>query len=125
TTTIVLGLLYFVLLVCAFCGSWVAVVGWKNPLDPNLNLSAQWKNFGAIATVITGAISSMMAAILSIYNVSAQAAAAEGLEKVKHVLDKRIPAHGSLYAAAVNYYRALAPLETGNFNFNDVETAET
>lgn len=84
-----------------------------------------WKNFGSAATVGLTAASAVMAAWLSIRNIAVQAKASESLERIKKVLDKRIPAHGDLFAAASSYYRELAPLESGQFDLGRIELAET
>lgn len=76
-----------------------------------------------------------MAAVLSIHNLYAQANTSKeleyaksdiskDLEKVKQILAKDIQAHGDLYAAAMKYYRTLAPLEIGKFDINNIRTAE-
>lgn len=53
-----------------------------------------------------------------------QAAASKDLERMKRAAEHTIPAYRDLYAAALSYYRALAPLEIGEFDLGAVETAE-
>lgn len=84
----------------------------------------EWKSFASTSTVGLTGVSAFLAAVLSIHNASTQAHISQDLEKVKKVLEKGIAAHGDLYAAAINYYRVLAPLDTGDFSLIDVENAE-
>jgi hypothetical protein len=115
-------IVYIVLLIgVLFVSKWLTY-----PKDELSKLTLdQWKNLAAAATIGVTAVSAVMAAWLSIRNVSIQAVTAAELETVKKVLDKRIPSHGDLFGAASFYYRQLAPLETGSFDLSSIELAET
>ena len=81
-------------------------------------------NFVSILAVCFTGVSAFVAAAVSIHNVSVQSQMSQDLEKVKKVLERRITAYADLYAAAMNYYRALAPLDTGDFSLICIEDAE-
>lgn len=126
STTIILFLFYLFLIIGVIVSAWLFVIGQRVPICAPLPPSKEeWENFASVATLGVTSVSAIMAAVLSIRNLAVQARTAKDLVKVQQVLEKRIPAHGDLHAAAINYYRALAPLETGNFSFDDTEVAET
>jgi hypothetical protein len=117
---LIIVLAYAILVASAIGAAWLVTMdhGFAAPAD-------EWKTFASTATVGVTAVSAVMAAWMSIRNLTMQGRISEEVEKVKKVLDKRIPAHGDLYAAAINYYRVLVPLETGHFDVGIVEGAET
>jgi hypothetical protein len=82
------------------------------------------KNFATIAGLGTTAAGALLAALASFINLTAQFKTSKEVERVKKVLEKRIPAYASLFAAAHAYYRLLAPLETGEFNTQAIEVGE-
>ncbi len=112
--------IYIALILLTFYAAWFVtlshVVGWPSPDD--------WKNFYSLAGVGVAAVSGIMGAWASFRNLAAQAKTSLDLERMKKVLEKSIPAYGSLFAAANTYYRALAPLETGSFSLDVIEIAE-
>jgi hypothetical protein len=110
--------LYLLLLIGAVASAALLTLPAKPTVD-------DLKNFGSAGIIGVTAISAVMTAWLSIRNITAQTKASESLERIKMVLDKRIPAHGDLFSAASNYYRELAPLESGQFDVMKVEDAET
>lgn len=105
--------------------SWFVVIGSRPPIGTQPPITTdEIKSYSLTVGVGSTVINSFMTVLISMSNLSKQEKTSQNLEKVKRVLDKRIPAHGDLYAAAINYYRTLAPLETGNFNFSKLEKAE-
>jgi hypothetical protein len=113
--------IYLVLLGGAVWAAW-----WVTTSSPATNPPQDfWKNFGSTATVGVTAVSAFMAAWVSLRNLAVQSRTSVEVERVKRVLDKRVPAHGDLFSAARNYYRLLAPLESGEFNWDSIEGAET
>jgi len=103
------------------------------PGDPSPD---DWKNFYSLVGVGIAAVTGITGVWVSVRNAGKQASLSKeletlkselgrDLERVKAVLEKSIPAYGTLYAAASRYYRSLAPLETGNFNLDVIEDAET
>ncbi len=119
-------LIYLLLITGVTVFTWLIVIGKKSPIGASSTIKAEeWKSFSTMTAVGFTGVSAFMSAILSIQNISEQARISQELEKVKKLLDKGITAYIDLYAAAINYYRILEPLSTGNFNIVDVESAET
>jgi hypothetical protein len=127
--------LYIVFLLVAIIAAWLIIVGVVSPFSIPSSSVGDWKTFLSAATLFVTSVSAIMAAALSIHNLYAQANISKelefakadiskDLEKVKQILVKDVQAHGDLYAAAMRYYRALAPLEMGDFNINDIRAAE-
>jgi FtsZ-binding cell division protein ZapB len=113
-------LLFFLAMVAgSLYGAYALTLAGRNP--PSVD---DWKNFTTVAGLGTVASASILSAISSLLNLFAQAKTARELERVKKVLERRIPAYAALYSAATTYYRQLAPLETGAFSLDNVEAAE-
>lgn len=89
--------------------------------DPSID---DWKNASTFTVAGLAAIGAIVSAWASFVNADSQAHTATELERVKKVLERSVPAYGSMFAAAHRYYRALAPLETGNFLTDQPESAE-
>ncbi|MGB5710330.1 MAG: hypothetical protein WBM44_05420 [Waterburya sp.] len=120
------SLIYFILVTGVTIFSWLIVIGNKSPVGASSTIKPEeLKSFSTVAAVGFTGVSAFMSTILSIQNISEQARISQELEKVKKLLDKGISAYTDLYASAINYYRILELLSTGNFNATDIESAET
>jgi hypothetical protein len=80
-----------------------------------------WKQFSTLAPIFVALVTAVASAVLSFFTLATQLEAQRSIEWLK----KSIPSFGDLYAAASSYYRALAPMETGNLNMATTEDAET
>lgn len=106
--------------------SWLIVIGDKFPQPGSSNItSEQWRSFSLVAGVGFTGVSALMTTVLSIQNTAVQRKTSQDIEKLKKLLDEGIKAYIDLYDSAINYYRELEPLSTGNFNLMSIESAET
>jgi hypothetical protein len=82
------------------------------------------QNFLTLLPIVLTFSASLLTVAMNMYIFSTQFLITRDVERLKRIAEKSIPAFGQLFGAATNYYRILAPLQTGNFNAEDVEKAE-
>lgn len=121
---------FFLLAYIVLLGLAVLLALWLAPPVRAINQGTSvgqepWKGFASLAPIFVTVATAFETVLISLYTLHQQLAAARDLEKLRKVTEKSVPAFGELYAAASNYYRALAPLQTGDFDLAVIEEAES
>jgi hypothetical protein len=121
-----LGIGYVAVVVVALTLAWYLAPHAGLPsAGPLLTPIDRWRGFLVLAPSFATLGTVLAGAIVSRCTLMMQLGAARDLERLKKITEKAVPAPGDLYSAAAEYYRALAPLQTGDFSPDVVERAES
>jgi hypothetical protein len=132
---VVLILIVVIVLATTVMLSWIltrpdmAVVAQKYPSHGPLTLTQDYEvehkqAFLSSLPMFLTLAASIITVLVNVFIFIMQFLLTQDVERLKRIAEKSIPAFGDLYAGATNYYRALAPLQTGDFDLIEIEKAE-